>query len=268
MGDNLDARHGRANSRRAGRRPTSTTRPARRRRSERSIARPRRAPYNCQRGPPSRLGRGNLPAVYRPLSRFLLRAPLLPVASLARAARALSRTTRSAQRRSPSPARRSRERQAGPRARRRAVAALRAAGGVSRHAERPPGRRLRGRARRRDRRRDRNARRAPRAELGAGRRARPSAARGSRRSATASACARAPSLWRDGDAGPLDRPRRRRRRSCARRRARRPPAAVIDATDRLDALADGPGTRGAGRPVPATTGDLDELCSRSSTTLC
>ena len=54
------------------------------RRSRPSTAPPRRALTT------ERAGRVNLPAVYAPLSRFLLRAPLLPTASLARAARALT----------------------------------------------------------------------------------------------------------------------------------------------------------------------------------
>ncbi len=64
--------------------PTSTTRPVRRCRFRPSTAPPRRALTT------ERAGRVNLPAVYAPLSRFLLRAPLLPTASLARAARALT----------------------------------------------------------------------------------------------------------------------------------------------------------------------------------
>src|SRR5579863_3200261 len=64
--------------------PTSTTRHVRPCRFRPSIAPPRRALTT------EPAGRVNLPAVYAPLSRFLLRAPLLPTAALARAARALT----------------------------------------------------------------------------------------------------------------------------------------------------------------------------------
>ena len=76
MGDNLDAVSAGRIQEENRPPPTSTTPPAPRRRSSPSIAPPRPARTT------DRPGRVNLPAVYVPLSRVLLRAPLLPTASL------------------------------------------------------------------------------------------------------------------------------------------------------------------------------------------
>ncbi len=146
-----------------------------------------------------------------------------------------------------------RGRQAGPRAA-PGARALRAPRGVSGHAERPPGRRLRGRARPRDRRRDGDARRAPRAELGAGRRARPRAARRSRGSRDGVRLRRRPVGLERRRRGSLDRPRRAVRRGRC--------AAELDGAPRRRPRRDGrtgrpgrrSGTRAASTPAakPAT----------------